>query len=237
MKEVYFSEYYDLKGNVRKRKKVSQASIVFFAGLKYLFDRFFSLILLILLSPILLITGIAIKIDSKGPVFFKQIRTGKHGKHFYMYKFRSMVADNDVHDLSKSDEFTKVGKVIRKLSIDELPQLINIAKGDMSFIGPRPWIPEYYENMNEAQQRRCVVRPGITGLAQVMGRNEISIFKKIEYDLEYIKNYSMLQDFIIILLTIKTIFSGKGVDAGKEGIQNELEELKKANSSNKAVSS
>ncbi len=229
MKEVYFSEYYDLKGNVRKRKKVSKANVVFFAGLKYLFDRFFSIILLILFSPILLITGIAIKIDSKGPVFFKQIRTGKHGKHFYMYKFRSMVADNDVHDLSKADEFTKVGKVIRKLSIDELPQLINIVKGDMSFIGPRPWIPEYYENMNEAQQHRCDVRPGITGLAQAMGRNEISIFKKIEYDLEYIKNYSMLQDFIIILLTIKTIFSGKGVDAGKEGIQNELEELKKEN--------
>lgn len=232
MKEAYFSEYYDLKGNIKKRKKVSQGKIVFFAGTKYLFDRFFSSFLLILISPILLIISIAIKLDSRGPVLFKQIRTGKLGKKFYMYKFRSMVANNDVRDLSKEDEYTKVGKFIRRLSLDELPQLINIVKGDMSFIGPRPWIPEYYDNMNEIQRHRCDVRPGISGLAQVMGRNEISVLKKIEYDLEYIKNYSMLQDFIIVLLTIKTIFTGKGADVGKTGIQNELEELKKENKKN-----
>ena len=183
---------------------------------------------------LLLIVSIAIKIDSKGPILFKQARNGKHGKIFYMYKFRSMVANNDVRDLSKSDEFTKVGRFIRRTSLDELPQLINIAKGNMSFIGPRPWIPEYYENMNETQRHRCEVRPGITGLAQVMGRNNIDVFKKIEFDLEYIKNYSMLQDIIIVLLTIKTIFTGKGVDAGKEGIQNELDDLKKKNKKSKS---
>lgn len=229
MNEKYINEYYDLEGHAKKRKSLGRASVVFFAGTKYLFDRIVASLALIILSPLILVIAIAIKIDSKGPVFFKQIRTGKHGKLFSIYKFRSMVANNDVHDLSKSDEFTKVGKFLRNTSLDEIPQFINIAKGNMSFIGPRPWIPEYYENMNEAQKHRCDVRPGITGLAQVMGRNNIGIFKKIEYDLEYIKYYSFLQDFKIIFLTIKTIFTGKGVDVGKEGIQNELEELKKKN--------
>ena len=229
MNEKYINEYYDLEGHAKKRKSLGRASVVFFAGTKYLFDRIVASLALIILSPLILVIAIAIKIDSKGPVFFKQIRTGKHGKLFSIYKFRSMVANNDVHDLSKSDEFTKVGKFLRNTSLDEIPQFINIAKGNMSFIGPRPWIPEYYENMNEAQKHRCDVRPGITGLAQVMGRNDINVFKKIEYDLEYIKNYSFFQDFKIIFLTIKTIFTGKGVDAGKEGIQNELEELKKKN--------
>ncbi len=229
MNEKYINEYYDLEGHAKKRKSLGRASVVFFAGTKYLFDRIVASLALIILSPLILVIAIAIKIDSKGPVFFKQIRTGKHGKLFNIYKFRSMVANNDVHDLSKSDEFTKVGRFLRNTSLDEIPQFINIAKGNMSFIGPRPWIPEYYENMNEAQKHRCDVRPGITGLAQVMGRNDINVFKKIEYDLEYIKNYSFFQDFKIIFLTIKTIFTGKGVDAGKEGIQNELEELKKKN--------
>lgn len=229
MNEKYINEYYDLEGHAKKRKSLGRVSVVFFAGTKYLFDRIVASLALIILSPLILVIAIAIKIDSKGPVFFKQIRTGKHGKLFNIYKFRSMVANNDVHDLSKSDEFTKVGKFLRNTSLDEIPQFINIAKGNMSFIGPRPWIPEYYENMNEAQKHRCDVRPGITGLAQVMGRNDINVFKKIEYDLEYIKNYSFFQDFKIIFLTIKTIFTGKGVDAGKEGIQNELEELKKKN--------
>ena len=181
---------------------------------------------LVVLSPVFLATSIAIKLDSKGPVIFKQKRTGKDGKEFNLYKFRSMVADNDVHDFKCQDKHTKVGNFIRKTSLDELPQLVNILKGDMAFIGPRPWIPDYYENMNEEQRHRCDVLPGITGLAQASGRNNISIFDKINYDLEYVENYSLKEDINVVFKTVKTVLSKEGADAGKNTIQNELEDLK-----------
>lgn len=184
---------------------------------------------LVALSPVILATSIAIKLDSKGPVIFKQRRTGKNGKEFDLYKFRSMTVDNDVHDFNCQDKHTKVGNFIRKTSLDELPQLINILKGDMAFIGPRPWIPDYYENMNEEQRHRCDVLPGITGLAQASGRNNISIFDKINYDLEYVENYSFKSDIDVIAKTIKTVLSKDGADAGKSTIQNELEDLKRNN--------
>lgn len=103
----------------------------------------------------------------------------------------------------------------------------------MSFIGPRPWIPDYYENMNEEQRHRTDVRPGLTGLAQCMGRNGITIFEKINYDIEYINNYSLRQDIKIVILTIKTVISGSGADAGKNTIKNEIEQLKKHKENNK----
>lgn len=185
-----------------------------------------ALIMVILSSPFLLLISIAIKLDSKGPVIFKQERTGYKGKTFMLYKFRSMVIDNDVHNFSVQDKHTKVGSFIRKTSLDELPQLFNILKGDMAFIGPRPWITDYYENMTRSQRKRCDVLPGITGLAQASGRNNITIFDKINYDLEYVKNYSFCLDIKIIFLTIKAVFSKEGADAGKETIQDELEALK-----------
>ena len=182
-------------------------------------------ILIVFLLPMILV-AIAIKIDSKGPVIFKQDRTGKNGKIFKMYKFRSMVAENDVHNFKEKDKYTKVGKFIRSLSLDELPQIINILKGEMAFIGPRPWIPEYYENMNNEQRHRCDVLPGITGLAQVKGRNNLTIIEKINYDLEYVKNFSFKQDVKVFFLTIKAIFVKDGVNAGKETIKDELDILK-----------
>lgn len=186
------------------------------------------LLLMIFLIPMLII-AVLIKLDSKGPVLFKQKRTGLKGKVFNLYKFRSMVTDNDVHDFSKGDQHTKVGNILRKTSLDELPQIINILKGEMSFIGPRPWITDYYDNMNEKQRHRNDVLPGITGLAQAKGRNNISINEKINYDLEYVKNYSFRQDVKIVFLTIKTVLSKEGADAGKNTIQNELEDLKTQN--------
>lgn len=229
MKESFLENYVDLEGNSFSRKKVNKFCIVIFAGIKFFSDRLLSLLGLIILLPIMLVIAIIIKIDSKGPVLFKQTRTGKGGKEITVYKFRSMVADNNVRDFSKQDEHTRVGTILRKTSLDELPQLISVLKGDMSFIGPRPWIPEYYDSMTEVQRHRCDVRPGITGLAQCMGRNDITIFEKINYDLEYIKNYSLRQDIKIIFLTIKTVFSKEGADAGKGTIQNEIEELKMVN--------
>lgn len=229
MKENYIEQFVDLNGNLNHRKAIKKVEVVSFAGIKFLFDRLAALFGLVVASPLILVIAIAIKIDSAGPVLFKQERTGKNGKNFFVYKFRTMVSDNDVHDFSKSDQHTKVGKFLRKTSLDEIPQLISIAKGEMSFIGPRPWITDYYENMNETQRHRCDVRPGLTGLAQVNGRNDITIFEKINYDLEYIENYSLFQDIKIVFLTIKTVFTCKGADAGKSTIQNELEALKNQN--------
>lgn len=219
-------KYINSDGEICERTVIKKVFVVLFAAFKRCFDIFFSALGLIILSPLFLIIAIAIKIDSKGPVFFRQKRTGKYGKEFTMYKFRSMVATNDVHDFSKADQHTRVGKFLRKTSLDELPQLICIVTSKMSFIGPRPWIPDYYENMNETQRHRNDVRPGLTGLAQCMGRNTISIFDKINYDLEYIKNYSLIQDIKIVFLTIKSVFTGSGADAGKNTIENELESLK-----------
>ena len=229
MNENYIEKYVDIEGNIRERKYIEKIKMIIFAGTKFMLDRVLAILGLILLSPIILIISVLIKIDSKGPIFFKQERTGKNGEDFYVYKFRTMVESNDVHDFSIKDQYTRIGKILRKTSLDELPQLYSIATGKMSFIGPRPWIPDYYDNMNEHQRHRYDVRPGLTGLAQVMGRNNISIFDKIEYDLTYIKNYSLMQDLYIVILTIKAVFTASGADAGKETIKNELDDLKKAN--------
>lgn len=221
--------YIGLDGQMTQRTLTQKLAVTIFAGIKFLFDRLMAIFGLIIASPLMLIIAIAIKLDSKGPVLFKQIRTGKGGRNFYTYKFRTMEKNNNVHDFSKADQHTKIGKILRKTSLDEIPQLFSIAIGKMSFIGPRPWILDYYENMNEEQRHRTDVRPGLTGLAQCMGRNNITIFDKINYDLEYIREYSLYQDIKIIFLTIKCVFSGSGADAGKGTIENELNDLKEYN--------
>ena len=193
---------------------------------KRVMDFLLALLLLVVLSPILLIVAVAIKLDSKGPAFFKQLRSGKNGKEFMMYKFRSMSANNDVHDFKKENQMTRVGKIIRKTSIDELPQLINILKGEMSFIGPRPWITDYQKYFTKNQKRRLEVLPGITGLAQATGRNDLTVYEKIRLDVYYVDHISLLMDIKVIFGTVKTVFSKKGAELSKSGIQNELEELK-----------
>ena len=197
-----------------------------YEGFKFCFDFVVAGLALILLSPSFLIIALIIKIDSPGPVFFKQLRTGKNGKPFYMYKFRSMAADNDMFDTSCGDRYTRVGSGLRKTSVDELAQLINIVRGEMSIIGPRPWVVEYYENMTEDERHRSDVRPGITGLAAAKGRNSLSIFEKISYDLEYVKNYGLMQDIKIVFWTIKTVLTREGVSSNKEVVRDELTSLK-----------
>ena len=177
--------------------------------------------------PPLIVIAILIKREDHGPVIFKQVRTGKDGKEFNIYKFRTMVAENDVHDTSIPDQKTHIGRILRKTSLDELPQLFNILKGDMSFIGPRPWIPEYFEAMNSEERRRTLVRPGITGLAQSHGRNALTVFEKISFDLRYVEHYSPLTDLRIILASVRTVLSKKNVSAGKKVIKNELFELRR----------
>ena len=194
--------------------------------LKRFIDFIMSLFLIVFLSPIILIVSILIKLTSKGPVLFKQERTGKDGKNFFVYKFRSMHVDNDVLDFTEEDRTTPIGKFIRKTSLDEIPQLINILKGEMSFIGPRPWITEYAKYFTKQQMRRLEVRPGLTGYAQCMGRNGISVIQKINYDIEYVDNFSLVMDLKIIFLTLYTVLMAKNAEGNKNIIKQEIEDLK-----------
>lgn len=193
---------------------------------KRFLDLLISLFVLVFAFIPMIIIAIAIKLESKGPVFFKQKRTGLNGKEFNLYKFRSMTADNNVLDFKSENKLTRVGKFIRKTSLDELGQVINIIKGDMSWIGPRPWIVEYYQNFTDEQKRRVEVLPGLTGLAQCNGRNNLSIFDKINYDIEYVDNFSFKMDLKIIFLTIKSVLSKSGAELSKSGIRDELMQLK-----------
>jgi len=192
---------------------------------KRVLDIIISLFVLIIFAIPMIIIAIAIKLESKGPVFFKQKRTGLYGKEFNLYKFRSMTQDNDVLNFKTENKLTRVGKFIRKTSLDEISQVFNIIKGDMSWIGPRPWIPSYYENFTEYQKRRVEVLPGLTGLAQASGRNNLSIFEKIDYDIKYVDNISLKMDIKIIFLTVKCVLSKSGAELSKSGIKDELDQL------------
>ena len=196
--------------------------------IKRVCDLILALLLLVLAFIPMIIVAICIKIEDGGPIIYKSKRVGKNCKVFNVYKFRSMKVDRqELHsNLSHEQMVTKVGKVIRKTSLDELPQLINILKGEMSFIGPRPWIPEYYEWFTDEQKRRSNVLPGISGLAQVKGRNGISIFKKIEYDLYYVEHISMWLDIKIVFKTIVHVFKKTNAEISEQGIKEEISELK-----------
>lgn len=197
-------------------------------AIKRVCDLILALLLLVLAFIPMIIVAICIKIEDGGPIIYKSKRVGKNCKVFNVYKFRSMKVDRqELHsNLSHEQMVTKVGKVIRKTSLDELPQLINILKGEMSFIGPRPWIPEYYEWFTDEQKKRSNVLPGISGLAQVKGRNGISIFKKIEYDLYYVEHISMWLDIKIVFETIVQVFKKTNAEISEQGIKEEISELK-----------
>jgi lipopolysaccharide/colanic/teichoic acid biosynthesis glycosyltransferase/glycosyltransferase involved in cell wall biosynthesis len=205
--------------------------------LKRTFDTTVSLIVLMLALPVGIIVAALIKIDSKGPTIFKQKRTGKNGSIFNMYKFRTMTCDNNVHDTKQANKLTTLGKIIRALSLDEIPQFINILKGEMSLIGPRPWIPEYYNHMTDKQRQRNSVRPGITGLAQARGRNNLTVFDKINYDLLYIQRITFTNDVKIIVLTILALFEKTGAAIEKHAIHFEIEKLRLQHSNTLATDS
>ena len=194
---------------------------------KRVIDITISIIALLLLWPVFLIIAILIKIDDNGPVFYKQVRTGKNGKNFKIIKFRTMDAGNakNKKNIKYNQKVTKIGKILRNTSLDELPQFVNVLKGDMSFIGPRPWIVEYFERFNEEQKRRLNVKPGITGLAQAKGRNGLTIFQKIQYDLEYVDNISFIMDLKIIIKTVEVVLKAENAEINQEDIQTELKQL------------
>lgn len=189
--------------------------------IKRLMDIVFSLIILIVTLPITLLVAIAIKLDSEGPVFYKQIRVGKDGKEFKIYKFRSMFKDAEKHTgpvwSTKDDpRITRVGKILRKFRLDEIPQFINVLRGEMSLVGPRPERPYFVEKLSKEiplYKRRLKVKPGITGWAQVKHKYDESIEdvkKKLQYDLYYIENISLRMDLKILFRTIFVVLFGKG---------------------------
>ncbi|HAP6828718.1 TPA: sugar transferase [Enterococcus faecium] len=180
---------------------------------KRILDILLSGIALIVLSPIILIVGILVRIKLGSPIIFKQERPGKSEKIFSMYKFRTMTDERDHNGEYLPDEIrlTKFGKMLRATSLDELPELWNILKGDMSIVGPRPLLVEYLPLYSERQRKRHNVRPGLTGLAQVNGRNAISWQEKFEYDYLYIEDYSFTKDINIIWHTIKKVLKHDGI--------------------------
>lgn len=189
--------------------------------IKRMLDIVISIILIILLIPVYLIVAILIKLIEKNTIIFRQLRTGLGGKNFAILKFRTM----------KDGQVTKLGQFLRNTSLDEIPQFINVLKGEMSIVGPRPWVTGYYENFNEDQKARVKVRPGLVGLAQVNGRREINIFKKIELDLYYVANVSFIFDLRIILKSIKVVFAKENVTNVNGYMLKEIEDLRVSNKS------
>ena len=182
--------------------------------LKRLFDFIFALVGFIVLSPIFIIITIVLFFANKGKPFFIQSRPGKNEKIFKIIKFKTMNNNKDSKGNLLSDEkrLTSLGKFIRKTSIDELLQIFNVLKGDMSLIGPRPLLPEYLPLYNSVQRKRHTVKPGITGWAQVNGRNAISWQQKFEYDVWYVNNISFLTDFKIFFRTFTKVFNSEGIN-------------------------
>lgn len=187
--------------------------------IKRLLDFCLSLVGFIVLLPIYFMIAILVRIKLGSPVIFRQERPGKNGKIFTLYKFRTMTnARNEKGEiLSDEERLTRFGKFLRNTSLDELPELLNILKGDMSIVGPRPQLVRDMVFMNEEQNKRHLVRQGLTGLAQVNGRNAISWEDKFKYDLEYVQNINFWRDVKIFFLTIKKVFAKEDISA--EGME------------------
>lgn len=203
--------------------------------MKRMFDLSASTLLLIIFFPVILACGLLIKMKIGSPILFKQERPGLNGKPFYLYKFRSMTEErNDKgHLLPDHIRLTSFGKFLRRYSLDELPQLINVIKGDLSLVGPRPLLMEYLPLYTSEQAKRHIVRPGITGWAQVNGRNALSWEEKFEHDVWYVNNRNLLLDLKILILTIKKVINSEGVNqpgnATMESFKGSKSSLKEGN--------
>ncbi len=210
----------------RKKLLIFRHTVRFAMLIKRIFDVCCSVIMMILLSPIFILTAIAIYIEDPGPVFYTQIRVGKDGRYFKFFKFRSMIINADkvkeqlaaqneseegvLFKMKQDPRITRTGRIIRKFSIDELPQLVNVLIGDMSLVGPRPALPMEVEQYSLEQRKRLHVIPGITCIWQVSGRSDIPFTGQVRLDLQYIKSTSIWQDIKILALTIPAVITGKG---------------------------
>ncbi|MBO5147445.1 MAG: sugar transferase [Clostridia bacterium] len=187
-------------------------------------DIFIAIIALIVLSPILLVISILVRINLGAPIIFKQERAGKYGKPFFMYKFRSMsnAKDEKGNLLSDDERLGSFGKLLRSTSLDELPSLLNVICGKVSLVGPRALYVKYISRYSLEQARRLEVRPGITGLAQVNGRNAISWEKRFEYDVEYVDSISFIGDWKILFKTIGKVFKREGINSATSATMEEF---------------
>ncbi|EGZ47605.1 pilin glycosylation protein PglB [Neisseria wadsworthii 9715] len=197
--------------------------------IKRLFDIICAFFGLLFLFPVLLIVAFFVRKNLGSPVLFRQIRPGKDGRPFEMVKFRSMrdAVDKDGNPLPDGERLTPFGKALRATSLDELPELWNVLKGDMSLVGPRPLLMEYLEHYDDEQRRRNDVRPGITGWAQVNGRNALSWEEKFKLDVWYVDNRSFWLDLKILFLTVKKVFIKEGIEAEGEATMNKFTGTKK----------
>ncbi len=188
---------------------------MFYLKLKNFFDKLFAILGLIISTPLLIIISILVKIKLGNPIFFRQERPGINEKVFYIIKFRTMNNKKDEFGklLNEDYRITKFGRWLRETSIDEIPTLINILRGEMSFVGPRPLLKEYLNFYSESERKRHDVKPGLTGLAQINGRNKISWKKKFEYDILYVNNLSLILDIKICLLTIFKVLKREGINS------------------------
>jgi len=189
--------------------------------LKRTFDIVMSALALVIFTiiPVMIVVPIVIKLSSKGPVVFKQTRIGKNGKPFIMYKFRTMIVeqyDKNGVEIMSEDRITKIGRILRKTSLDELPQLFNILNGSMSIIGPRPMLDYQAPRCIGEENLRFEMRPGLTGLAQVKGRNNILWEERIQYDIEYVKSFTFWLDIVILFKTVLLVFKKQGTDVKPE---------------------
>ena len=186
----------------------------FYSKIKRILDFIISLIAFIVFSPVLLVVAVLVYIKLGSPIIFKQDRPGKDGRIFKMYKFRTMLDSYNKFGEALPDEerLTTFGKILRSTSLDELPELINVIKGDMSLVGPRPLLVEYLELYSDEQKKRHNVRPGITGWAQVNGRNSIGWNEKLNLDVEYVDNLSFILDIKILFLTVYKVFKRDGIN-------------------------
>lgn len=186
--------------------------------LKSIMDIFFGFIIFILLLPILFLLSFFVFFSMGSPIFFKQERIGKNNKPFIMYKFRTMREPKEGENrlLSDADRVTKVGAFLRKTSLDELPEIINVIKGEMSLVGPRPLLDLHLELFNDQQLKRHDVKPGMTGLAQVMGRQSLSFTQRTDLDVKYVENLSLWLDIKIIIKTILVVLGADGIKTGQK---------------------
>lgn len=225
MNDLSAALFEDYISDVREVPDVKVQAARYYLVIKRCLDIVGSILGILLLSPVFIVVAVIIKLDSKGPVLFHQTRVGENGQAFEMYKFRSMQmdaeellsqlkekneADGPVFKIRNDPRITRTGMILRKISIDELPQLINILKGEMSFVGPRPPLPSEADKYTPYQRQRLMVKPGLTCYWQISGRSDLSFAEWVELDLKYIETRTILMDIKLILLTIPVVLKGKG---------------------------